>query len=80
MDAGAALVRTDGGVVDVVVSGNHSQIERSNVHFILNADAFGLLQVMQGVFHQFGEVIGQVTMGHACRDYRTVIRTPLNFQ
>lgn len=40
------LTQTDGGVVDVVVGGNHAQIEGSYIHLILYADALGLLQVM----------------------------------
>lgn len=37
---------TDGGVVDVVVGSNHAQVQRSNIHLILYADALGLFQVM----------------------------------
>jgi len=59
------LSQTDGGVVDVVVGGDHAQIERRYIHFILDADAFGLLQVVQCVFNQLRKVVGQVTMGHA---------------
>lgn len=40
------LAQTDGGVVDVVVGGDHAQIERRDIHLILYADALGLLQVM----------------------------------
>lgn len=45
-DRTALLAQTDGGVVDVVVGGNHAQIEWCYVHLILYADALGLLQVM----------------------------------
>lgn len=37
---------TDGGVVDVVVGSDHAQVEWRHVHFVLDADALGLLQVM----------------------------------
>lgn len=57
--------QTDGGVVDVVVRSDHAQIERSDVHLVLDADALGLLQVVQRVLHQLREVVRQVTMGHA---------------
>lgn len=45
------MAQTDGGVVDVVVGGNHAQVERRHVHLVLDADALGLLQVMECVFH-----------------------------
>lgn len=56
---------TDGGVVDVVVGSDHAQIERSHIHLVLYADALGLLQVVQRGFHQLGQVVRQVTMGHS---------------
>lgn len=46
------VVLTDGGVVDIVVGSDHAQVKRCHVHLILDADALGLLQVMQGVLHQ----------------------------
>lgn len=46
------VVLTDSGVVDIVVGSNHAQVKRCHVHLILDADALGLLQVMQGVLHQ----------------------------
>lgn len=62
---GCAAAHTDGGVVDVVVGRNHAQIEWCYIHLILYADALGLLQVMQRVFHQLRQMVRQVTMGHA---------------
>ena len=64
-DRTVVLEQTDGGVVDVVVRSDHAQIERSDVHLVLDADALGLLQVVQRVLHQLREVVRQVTMGHA---------------
>jgi hypothetical protein len=34
----------DGGVVDVVVGGDHTQVERGRVHVLLNADTLAVLQ------------------------------------
>lgn len=42
---------TDSGVVDVVISGNHAQVQRRNVHLVLDADALGLLQVAERLLH-----------------------------
>ena len=35
----------DGGVVDVVVRGNHAQVQRGRVHVLLNADTLAVLQL-----------------------------------
>ena len=55
----------DGGVVDVVVSGDHAQVERRRVHVVLDGDAFGLLQIRECVLDQFGQMIRQMTMRHS---------------
>ena len=47
----------DGGVVDVVVGGDHAQIERGSVHVLLDADALAVLQLGQGVLHHLGQVV-----------------------
>lgn len=44
---------TNGGVVDVVIGGDHAQVQGCHVHLILDADTLGLLQVTQGLLHQF---------------------------
>ncbi len=44
--ASVTLAQTNCGVVDVVVGGDHAQIERRYIHLVLYADALGLLQVM----------------------------------
>lgn len=44
---------TNGGVVDVVVGSDHAQVQRRHIHLVLDANAFGLLQVTQGLFYQF---------------------------
>lgn len=51
---------TNGGVVDVVIRCNHAQVQRCHVHLILNADALGLLQIVQSVLHQLRQMIRQV--------------------
>lgn len=58
---------TDGGVVDVVVGGDHAQVERHHVHLVLDADALGLLQVGERLLHQLRQVVRQVTVGHSWR-------------
>ena len=37
----------DGGVVDVVVGGDHAQVERGRVHVLLVADTLAVLQLGQ---------------------------------
>lgn len=43
---------TDGGVIDVIVGGDHAQVQGRHVHLVLDADALGLLQVTQGLLHE----------------------------
>ena len=35
----------DGGVVDVVVSSDHAEVERCRVHVLLDADTLGVLEL-----------------------------------
>lgn len=53
----AVMGQTDCGVVNVVVGGNHAQVEGCDIHLVLNADTFRLLQIMQRVFHQLRQVV-----------------------
>lgn len=62
---------TNGGVVDVIVSSDHAQVQGRHVHLVLNADALGLLQVTQGLLHELGQVVRQVTMRDACEGERS---------
>lgn len=57
--------RTDGGVVDVVVGGDHAQVERPRVHVVHDGDALGVLQVRERGLHEVGEVVREVAVGHA---------------
>lgn len=61
-DPSPGAVVTYGGVVDVVVGGDHAQVERGHVHLVLDADALGLLQVTESLLHQLRQVIRQVTV------------------
>lgn len=64
------LVLTNGGVVYVIVGSNHAQVQRGHIHLVLNTDAFGLLQVTEGLLHQLWQVVRQMTMGYPCGDIR----------
>ena len=55
----------DGGVVDVVVGGDHAQVERGSVHVLLDADALAVLQLGQRVLYHLGQVVRQVSVGDA---------------
>lgn len=66
----ALLALTNGGVVDVIVGGDHAQVQGRHVHLVLDADALGLLQVTQGLLHELRQVVRQVTMGDACEGDR----------
>lgn len=52
---------TNGGVADVVVGGDHAQIEGLRVHLVLDRDALAVLQVLQRVLHELGESVRQVS-------------------
>ena len=43
---------TYGGIVDVVVSSDHAQVKRREVHLFLNGHTLGLLQISQSILHQ----------------------------
>ena len=55
----------DGGVVDVVVGGDHAQVQGGRVHVVLDADALAVLQLPQRALHHLGQVVGQVSVGDA---------------
>lgn len=55
----------DGAVVDVVVGGDHAQIDGRHVNVVLDADALGVLEVAESGLDQLGQVVRQMAMGHA---------------
>ena len=57
----------DGGVVDVVVGGDHAQVQRGHVHLVLDRDALGLFEVGEGLLDHFRQVVREVTVGHALK-------------
>jgi len=61
-----AYPSTNSGVVDVIVSCNHAQVEWCYISLILYIDAARSLQVTQRTLHQLREVVGQVPVRDAC--------------
>mmetsp|Transcript_30308 Transcript_30308/g.77305 ORF Transcript_30308/g.77305 Transcript_30308/m.77305 type:complete len:603 (-) Transcript_30308:4987-6795(-) len=55
----------DGGVGDVVVRGDHAQVEGRDVHVVLDRDRLGALQVAQRRLHQLRQVVAQVPVARA---------------
>ncbi len=49
-------------ISDVVVGRYHSEIQRGEVHFFLNADTFAAFQICHYRFHQFGQIIRDLTV------------------
>eukprot|EP01137_Pigoraptor_chileana_P032321 Opistho-2@21522 len=52
----------DGHVVDIVESGDHSQVEREEVHLVHNFNALRPLEISECILHEFREMVRQVTM------------------
>lgn len=71
MDSSPCQPLTNGGIVDVIVSSDHAQVQGCHIHLVLNADTLGLLKVTQGLLHKLGQVVRQVTMGDACEGERS---------
>ncbi len=55
----------DGAVVDVVVGGDHAQVDGRHVDVVLDADALGVLEVGERGLHELGEVVGEVAVRDA---------------
>lgn len=55
---------TYGGIIDIVIRGDHSQIERLHVHLVLYRDTLRLLEVVQRRLHQLRQVVWQMPEGH----------------
>ena len=52
----------DAGVLDVVVRGDHAQVERRDVGVVLHADAARRLEVGERGLDELGEVVGEVAV------------------
>lgn len=61
-EAGTKSPLTDSVVLDVIVGRDHAQIERAQVHLILDRDALGVFQIGQRGLHQLAQMVTQVAM------------------
>ena len=68
-------LQTDGSVVDVVVRGDHAEVERGGVHVVGDGDALGRLQLPQRRLHQVRQVVRQVPVRDALQNRSVPINT-----
>ena len=48
-------IQFDGGIVYVVVGGDHAEVERRRVHVLLDADTLGVLELAQRALHRWSD-------------------------
>ena len=56
------IKRTNRRVANIIVRGNHAQIQWRNIRVIFDQNTIAFFQIHQCCLDQFGQAIGQVTM------------------